>query len=118
MPPAPPATSCAPRPTFAVQAAPAGRGELRVTVMAGTPSGATANTVRAVRLGATANARVELVGRGLLGDGQLAQLAAGAREATLVVRRAAAGVATTVPVILTDDCGEWQTLVGGGPAAF
>ena len=117
-PPAPPVTSCSPRPTFSVRATPAGRGELRVTVTAGTPAGATGNTVRAVRLGTPTNARVELAGRGLVTDGQLVQLAAGVREATLLVRRATPGSATTVPLSLTDDCGEWQTFVGGGPAAF
>ena len=118
LPPPPPATSCSPRPAFAVQAVPASRGELRVTVTAGTPAGAAGNTVRAIRLGTSANARVDLTGRGLVADGQLVQLAASTRQATLVVRRTTPGVATTVPLILTDDCGEWQTLVGGGPAAF
>ena len=74
--------------------------------------------MRALRVGTSANARVELIGRGLLPDGQLAQLATGTRQATLVVRRATTGLATTVPLTLVDDCGEWQTLVGGGPTAF
>ena len=35
----------------------------------------------------------------------------------LVVRRVTAGQATTVRFTVTDDCGEWQTFVGGGTAA-
>ena len=36
-----------------------------------------------------------------------------------VARQPAGTPATvTVPVIVTDDCGEWNTLVGGGPTAF
>jgi hypothetical protein len=34
------------------------------------------------------------------------------------VRRATAGQGTTVPLVVTDSCGEWPTLVGGGPGAF
>jgi hypothetical protein len=37
---------------------------------------------------------------------------------TFFVRRAAAGASTTVPISAVDTCGEWPTLVGGGPDAF
>jgi hypothetical protein len=42
------------------------------------------------------------------------------RPATLTfnVARATAGRATTVPLVLVDDCGEWKTFVGGGPNGF
>ena len=32
-------------------------------------------------------------------------------------RRLAAG-AITVPLVITDTCGEWETFVGGGATAF
>jgi len=119
VPPTPtPAPVCTSRPQFSVRVVPAGVGELRVTVAAGTPVGASGNRVRAIRVGSSANARVELTGHGLMSDGQRIQLAAGLPSMTLTVRRAAPGVATTVPLTLTDDCGDWQTLVGGGPTAF
>src|SRR5262249_59586585 len=35
-----------------------------------------------------------------------------------VVRQAAAGQAATVPLTVTDLCGDWPTVVGGGPQAF
>jgi thermitase len=41
----------------------------------------------------------------------------GTRQVTFYVRHAAAGP-TTVPLIITDSCGQWPTFVGGGAAAF
>jgi hypothetical protein len=36
-----------------------------------------------------------------------------------VVRQPPGAPATvTVPLVVTDDCGEWDTFVGGGPTAF
>jgi hypothetical protein len=37
---------------------------------------------------------------------------------TFTVKRNATGGAATVPLTVVDSCGEWPTLVGGGPAAF
>jgi hypothetical protein len=36
----------------------------------------------------------------------------------LTVRHVAAGQAATVELTVTDGCGAWPTLVGGGPSAF
>ncbi len=36
----------------------------------------------------------------------------------LLVRRATAGQATTVNLVVVDRCGEWPTVVGGGSSAF
>jgi len=33
------------------------------------------------------------------------------------VRRRVAGQPTTVPLVITDGCGTWETLVGGGVGA-
>ena len=33
------------------------------------------------------------------------------------VRRQTAGQSVTVPIVVVDLCGSWQTFVGGGPAA-
>ena len=35
----------------------------------------------------------------------------------LTIRRAVAGQPTTVPLVVTDGCGSWETLVGGGTSA-
>jgi hypothetical protein len=37
---------------------------------------------------------------------------------TFFVRRIAPGQGTTVELVVTDQCGEWRTFVGGGPNAF
>jgi hypothetical protein len=37
---------------------------------------------------------------------------------TFWVRRATDGRATSLPLVVVDDCGTWPTFVGGGPTAF
>src|SRR5262249_37781052 len=37
---------------------------------------------------------------------------------SLTVHRTASGQATTVELVVTDGCGTWPTLIGGGPGAF
>ena len=44
--------------------------------------------------------------------------AAGLQSATFTVHRQTAGQGTTVPLVVTDGCGQWPTVVGGGPNAF
>lgn len=38
-------------------------------------------------------------------------------ELTFLVDRQQAGQPVTVPMIVTDDCGAWETFVGAGPGA-
>ncbi|HYU03223.1 MAG TPA: hypothetical protein VEL02_05190 [Jatrophihabitantaceae bacterium] len=45
-------------------------------------------------------------------------LPAGTQQASLTVRRATTGQATTLPLVVVDDCGPWPTFVGGGIGAF
>ena len=40
-----------------------------------------------------------------------------ASRVQLSVRRATPGQATTVPIVVTDACGPWETIVGGGVGA-
>jgi hypothetical protein len=42
----------------------------------------------------------------------------GVPQFTFYVRQRQLELAVTVPLIVTDDCGPWQTFVGGGPSAF
>ncbi|MCC7372332.1 MAG: hypothetical protein IT306_28220 [Chloroflexi bacterium] len=39
-------------------------------------------------------------------------------QVTFYVGRQTAGVATSVPFMVVDVCGDWQSTVGGGPGAF
>ncbi len=116
--PAPPGTtpspSCSPRPPVGVTTQ-AGNGALNVTLAAA----GTHNGIRAVRFESLANAVVDV------GDqrGQVAPFAialpADLEPTSLqfTIRRQSAG-ATTLRFIVIDGCGEWPTLVGGGPTAF
>jgi hypothetical protein len=38
--------------------------------------------------------------------------------ATFFVNRVTSGLASTVHFVVTDGCGQWPTIVGGGPSAF
>jgi hypothetical protein len=90
----------------------ASAGRLRVTVAAGRGS------IRAIQFKAGTNARVDV---GTLTNQALPinwTLPTPAPQMTLLVHRATAGQATTVPLVVTDDCGDWSTFVGGGPSAF
>jgi N-acetylneuraminic acid mutarotase len=106
-----------------VQAVANGDGRLRVTV---TANGAGA-TLQALSFALDGHA----VGNGLIDapapatpvlDGAAlptsVTLPAGTTSYTFYVRRAVAGVATTVSFTVTDSCGTWPTFVGGGPGAF
>ena len=114
----PPPANCTARPAFVVRAEPASPGVLRVTTSAGTTAGAPNNALRAVRFGQAQNASIEVAARGPVASGAALTMPAATRELTFLVRRTTAGAATTLPLTLVDDCGEWQTFVGGGPNAF
>jgi hypothetical protein len=113
---------CAPRPAIAVRVVPAGTGRLQVTLEAGRSSVQIDNVIRAVRLGTLQNALVDVPNQpgvtpaqnGLGSDAQIAMSGA-AQSLQFFVRRQATG-AFTVPLIVTDDCGAWSTLAGGGTA--
>ena len=40
------------------------------------------------------------------------------RMTSLLVHRVTPNQPATVPLVIVDGCGEWPTLVGGGPGAF
>jgi hypothetical protein len=106
--------TCAPRPAVAVTSTPSG-GNLQVTVAA---SGAAHATLQTLRIGAATNALIDAGSQtGLTGNATIT-LPAGTQQTTFTVRRATAGQGTTVPLTITDSCGDWPTLVGGGPGAF
>src|SRR5581483_6495603 len=114
--PAAAVATCTPRPAVTVAATPSGPGRLLVSVRP--TAGGGSNALRSLRFGTATNALVDAgdhTGSG--GDFTLA-LEPGAIEAVFAVRRATAGQAVTVPLTVTDSCGDWPTLVGGGPQAF
>ncbi|MGE3911438.1 MAG: DUF1501 domain-containing protein [Chloroflexota bacterium] len=102
--------NCTPRPAVRVTTTASG-GRLNVTVTAG------GGMVRSVRFGPTQNALVDVGAQTSLTGTFTHTPPAAAPQITFSVRRQAAG-ATTVPIKVTDDCGQWDTFVGGGPGAF
>jgi hypothetical protein len=113
-----PPSNCAPRPTFAFATASPSPGSLQVTVTAGRPNGAPDNTLKTIRFGAITNGSIDIAGYGAPSSNTSVGVAPGTSQLTFVLRRAANGAPTTVPLVLTDDCGDWPTFVGGGRTAF
>jgi uncharacterized protein YkwD len=121
--PAPTATpgvpvNCTPRPAFGVRSRAIGPGVLEVTVTAGTATGPTPNSLVAIRLGSALNSTVDLTGYGRIASGSAVNIAPGTQQATFTVRRANPAAGITVPLVLTDGCGDWRTFVGAGANAL
>jgi hypothetical protein len=115
---APQPDHCTPRPRLNVTSVPAGDGHLRVTVRAGTTSGATAHRLLELRAKIPANARIDVVnGPSNLAGEQVLSVGDGTQPIVFVVRRVAPG-GVTIPLEATDACGVWPTFVGGGANAF
>lgn len=115
------AMACSPRPPVTLTSATHGDGRLTVTV-AVTEKDAGNRLVR-LKFGqdshvATVNALIDLPG---VGDGRSSpstvELPNRPTSYTFYVRRATPGTPVTVPVTVTDLCGDWQTMVGGGVRA-
>jgi subtilisin family serine protease len=113
--PAPP-VACSPRPAVTVRTAKGGPQELRVTLTASATDGTT-NRLREIRFGSSANAVIETGAQARAGNFSVT-LPASSNEYTFVIRRVSSGGGVTVPLTAVDDCGEWNTFVGGGPNAF
>jgi uncharacterized protein (DUF1501 family) len=105
-----PPVNCAPRPPVRVSTSASG-GRLQVTLVAG------GGLIREVRFGPTQNGRVD-VGSLTAQTGTFTyRPMTAAAQVTFSVGREAAG-ASTVPITVVDDCGEWKSFVGGGATAF
>lgn len=114
--------SCSPRrPNVNVATVKVGPGQLLATLSAQTLPDAPANTLQIITIGSIENAAVTVNGSPVTA-GQTVTLTAGAQQATVLLDRRAPGgrpdLASSVGFVVVDDCGEWKTLVGGGPEAF
>ena len=61
---------------------------------------------------------MEILGQTIGAAGGSATATSPNQSVSFTVTRQAAGATVTVPLVVTDDCGEWNTFVGGGPSAF
>jgi hypothetical protein len=109
----PVAEACAPRTNVNVRSEPSGDGRLRVTVTAD-PS----NPMSAIRFDQPRNAFIDIQnGPGSVAGELNYPLPAGTTSFTFFLRRQVAGQPSTVPFTVTDSCGSWRSLAGGGVAA-
>lgn len=108
---------CTPRPPVQMLVAATGDSRLRVTLTTGQRAGFL-NELRTFKLGTLANATVEVVEVGPLQSGQKLWMPPGTVSIQLLVGQVTRGQAATVPITVTDGCGDWATTVGGGVAAF
>lgn len=117
--PAPPSNPCAPRPQVTISTWRIGPGVLGVRVMAGSAAGGTrAASLQQIRFGAATNARIQVDREPVSLGNSAAAVPAGVSQYVFTVSRIVAGQSATVPIVVVDECGEWPSLVGGGPSAF
>jgi len=103
---------CSPRPPVKVDVTLTSPGRLQVTVTAG------AGALTELRIGASNNALIDIGNQTGLGRNSTISLPPGTTSTTFTVRRASDRGDGTAPLIVKDDCGDWPTLVGGGPDAW
>jgi hypothetical protein len=93
-------------------------GTLLVSVVVSRTAAAPNNSISQIRFLAAQNASIEIGGQSHIGGNFVEAMPAGTLQTTFTVRRFTASFASTVPFWVIDDCGAWQTFVGGGPGAF
>jgi YVTN family beta-propeller protein len=112
-------TQCSPRPAVGVVVVPNGAGSLQATVSANTNPGVPPNSLVSLRFGPATGALIDVPGQPAGQTGSFTvTLPPGTTSTSFVVRQAAPVQAATVPLTVTDLCGDWPTVVGGGPQAF
>jgi hypothetical protein len=108
-------TNCSPRPGVQTQTA-AGSLNLTTNVTATPLNNQQQNLLTELRFGEMTNARVIVNGETIT-SAKTIKLDPGQPFVTFIVQRIYPHMATTVPITLVDGCGEWKTMVGGGPHA-
>jgi hypothetical protein len=73
------------------------------------------NSLHAIRVVTLANASAEIGDTTVRHNGELVELDGGTESVHFYVQRVITTQAFTVTLGITDECGEWQTFVGGGP---
>ena len=104
--------ACSPRPNVGVTTQPIPGGHLGVTLTAGR-AGVPNNTIHSVQVDASSNVTVDSAAGVGQGGKFTVNLSPPAQTTSLTVNRVASGNAL-VRLVITDDCGDWPTFVGGG----
>jgi hypothetical protein len=105
------------RPAILVTTEPHVSGQLKVTVEATNSGGVPDNSLHAIRVITLTNASVEMGGDTIRQADVSVDLDEGTEEVHFFAQREDNTLPYTVTLGVTDDCGEWQTFVGGGPGA-
>jgi glucose/arabinose dehydrogenase len=113
----PPTLPCSSRPPVGVSVGPGAPGSLLVTIEARTSSSMPSNALASIRFGSAPNAVIEMSGQPASKGNVAVTLPPGTRQVRFVVKRDGPGP-ITIPLVVTDGCGEWRTFVGGGATAF
>jgi uncharacterized repeat protein (TIGR01451 family)/CSLREA domain-containing protein len=112
------AASCPTRPPVQVSVQPAGGGRLQATLTVGTNSSVPSNQFHGYSSGRVTNALIDIPG-GPTGVTSFASaVPPGTQQLVFFIRQADPSQGASVEIAVTDDCGDFPTLVGGGPAVF
>jgi hypothetical protein len=109
--------SCLPRPSLIVLTTPVSgqNGRLKVTIETTSTPGVPDNSLHGIRLVTLTNASVEILGETHRSAGPTVEIGEGSEELHFYVQRVQGNQAFAATIAIIDDCGEWQTFVGGGP---
>jgi len=101
--------SCSPRPAVSVNVVRTGAGKVQATIR----TNGTGNTLQAIRFNSATNATVTAGGQSGAGNFTIT-LPAGTTQFQFDVQRNTNNQGVNVPLVITDGCGDWPTLVGLG----
>jgi hypothetical protein len=96
---------------------PLGGGRLQITVALTSNQGFTPNVMAHLRFGSSPAVEVERTGFPTTSSTFVWNVPTGTTQVVFTLHRIAPG-AVQLPFLVTDNCGDWQTFVGGGPDAF
>jgi len=100
-----------------VTAVSSSNGGLSATISASTGPAAPNNRLQQLRLPGVPNAAVEVRGQ-IITTTTTVSLPDRPQSVAMFVRRTGGSDGVTIPVTVVDDCGDWQTLLGGGASLF
>jgi hypothetical protein len=110
---------CTPRPPIRVTVSPTSGDRLQVTISASTSAGLPNNRLSRLQVGDGSNSLIDISDGPTNVTGNIDLSLASIPSVAFSLRRQNPSVGNaTVPLVVTDDCGAWQTFVGGGPAAW
>lgn len=109
--------SCLPRPSLIVltQPVPGVNGRLKVNIETTNTAGVPDNSLHGVRIVTLTNASLELQGDTYWSAGETVEMDEGSEALHFYLQRDEDSQAFSATLGVMDDCGEWQTFVGGGP---